>query len=694
MSNSIDILDEIKNNFLVSSLDTNIGRAFPDVRDGLKPGQRACLWDMYTNKYMSTKPHVKSAKISGSVIGRFWPHSDVAIYETFARMSQTFTNNVPTVDFHGSNGNIILGGDAFANQRYTEARLSGVAEHGMFCGIDKDNVDMILNFSEDEYWPKVLPAIFPNLLVNGTLGIGVSLANMFLPHSFSETANLILKYIKTGELDNESYYPDFPTGGTIVNKDDLAEINKTGRGKVVLEAGYEIKDNEINFYEMPYQVYIEPVIEKIKEALDAEKIYGIKDVHNKSDKNKISLVIECAKGVSPEVVVEQLFKETDLRKQYNANQNGIVSKTPVLLNLQQMIDAYIEHNCNCIKREHEYDMKKAQERLHIIEGLLVALNELDFVIETIRHSNNPERKLMEKLNLDEEQVKAILSMRLGKLSKLETDKLVEERDEKIEIINMCEKVISSVKKQKEILSDRLNDLKEKYGDKRRTKVVQKEQKKKAKTKSGKKDVAIESVVVDVTNNGYIKSIPLKNYRKTAGSMFSSKTETDDIVMLFTNKGNLYRIAVKNIKKCASSDKGTALGAILKMKPDEKVLFVSLVNNMICCDYVLFATKNGIVKKSTLFNFEGSTQNLNGTIAMKLKADDEVAAIETGFENDYVNLVSKNVAITFESVQLNYQGKVAGGVKGISLSEADEIIACSVGEKLGTPQNRGGKGRKI
>ena len=359
MINEIDIIDEVQQNFVDSSYDTNTNRAFPDIRDGLKPGQRACLWEMYTKKYTSKKPHVKSAKISGGVAALWWPHGTTAIYETFARMSQPFTNNIPEVDFHGSNGNVILGGDAIAADRYTEARLSPIVECGMLSGIDKRVVPMQANFSEDDEWPRVLPAVFPRLLVNGAQGIGVSLSNVWLPHSFSESAELLLHYIETGELDEDNFYPDFPTGGTIINKNELATINKTGRGKVIIESKFRISGHEIDFYELPYQVFIEPVIDEIKKAIDEEKVTGIADVYNKSDKKRISLVVTCLPGIEPLKVVNQLFAATNLRKQFNANQNGIISKTPVMITLKKYADTYIEHNTGCIKREYEYDLKAA-----------------------------------------------------------------------------------------------------------------------------------------------------------------------------------------------------------------------------------------------------------------------------------------------------------------------------------------------
>lgn len=693
MSNQIDILEELSSNFLVSSLDTNMARAFPDVRDGLKPGQRACLWEMYHKKYLSSKPHVKSAKISGGVIATWWPHSDVTIYETFTRMSQPFIENVPEIDFHGANGNIILGGDAAANQRYTEARLAGVVEDGMFYGINKNNVDMTLNFSEEEEWPKVLPAVFPRLLVNGAQGIGVSISNTWIGHNFNETAELIDKYIKTGELDTNSYYPDFPTGGTIINKDELGVINRTGKGKVIVEANYRINKQEIDFYEMPYQVYIEPVIEQIKEAVEAEKIQGIKEVLNKSDKKKISLTIVCERGYEPEKVVESLFNVTDLRKQYNANQNGIVSKTPILLTLQQTIDAYISHNIDCIVREHEYDLEKALKRIHILEGLILAVENIDDVIDIIRYDGAVPMTLCMRFKLDPEQVKAILDMKLAKLSRLETDKLVQEKKEKEEIAARCEFVIANEDEQKNILCERLSSLAKKYPSPRKTKVIQKKIVKTTAKKSGKTEFVPETVVVEVTDNGYLKVIPMKSYRTSKNKIFSMKTQNDDYLKLFSNKGKMFRIPLKTAKMCGSGDKGTALGSILQMDMGEKILFADLEAASKICDYVLFVTKNGLVKKTDTQEYSGTTGNLRGLKAMNLKDNDEIVFIDCGTEDDNITIATETHQIYFSSNDVSYQGKAASGVKGINTESHVSYVSLGVNKNL-TLQKRGGKGSKI
>lgn len=706
MTNQIDILDEVKQNFIDSSYDVNTNRAFPNVKDGLKPGQRACLWEMYTKGYTSNKPHVKSAKIDGGVAALWWPHGTTAIYETFARMSQPFTNNVPEVDFHGANGNIILGGDALAADRYTEARLSKIAEEGMLKGIDKNNVPMLWNFSEDEQWPQVLPAVFPRLLVNGCQGIGVSVANVFLPHSFTETANLILKYLKENILDEEEYYPDFPTGGTIINQDELSTINKTGKGRVILEANYTINNNEIVFYEMPYQIYIEPVIETIKEKIEDGAIEGINDIFNKSDKKRIALVIECQKGYKPENIVEQLFQNTPLRSQYNANQNGIISKTPVLLNLRQIVDCYTEHNLECIQKEFQFDLDKTNARIEILEGLIAALANIDDIVNIIRKSDSPteaKTTLMDKYSFTENQAKSILDMKLARLTKLDGVKLNDELQEKQEYAAKCAEIIESENSRKQVLIDRLTELKDKFGDKRRTKVIQKTITKRAKNGTTKQSEPVEDVVITYNPIGYLQRMPVASYRKSNFQSF--KLTTEDLILLFSNQGRFFRISPKDIKSCGIKDKGTAIGAIIKLQSGEKIInvFSSIIDEK--HPYLTFVLNNGIIKKSEKCEFIGNTRNLTGMTAIKLKDDSFVVGIQETNGNHIVIGTEQNMFIRFAAEDVRPMGRNAAGVKAINLADGDsvrEMIICeptdkiiktSIGELTIIKQGRGGKGKR-
>lgn len=693
---TIDILDEVRQNFVDGSYDTNANRAFPDVRDGLKPGQRCILWEMYTKKYTSNKPHVKSAKIDGGVAALWWPHGTMAIYETFARMSQPFSNNVPEIDFHGANGNIILGGDAIAADRYTEARLASITEEYMLAGIEKDTVPMTLNFSEDEYMPTVLPSVFPRLLVNGAQGIGVSVANNFLPHNITETINLIGKYVKTGVLKNDSYYPDFPTGGTIINQDELSVINKTGKGKVILQASYEIKGQDITFTEMPYQVYIEPVIEKIKEQIEKDELTGIKEVFNKSDKKRIALVVTCQRGHNPEVVLEQLFQQTPLRSQYNANQNGIISKTPKLLTLKQMIDVYVEHNLKCICNEHKYDLNKANDRIEILQGLTKALADIDKVVSIIRNAENTsaaKAQLKSAFDFTDNQAKAILDMRLAKLTKLDGVALNEELEEKNNLAAFCKEVISSQDKQKEIFLDKLRTMGKKYKQPRRTKVTQIEIKKEKKVGTKSEPIS-EPCVITFDPIGYLQRIPVHQCAKSNLRYF--KTTSTELILLFSNTGKFYRVSASDVKSCGVKDKGTAIGAIISLAPGEKIISVcpNEVNEK--RPYLFFSMEDGKVKKVEAAQFIGTTRNLKGMVATK--TDSTVIYTDYTNGNDIILKTTNGMGIRFDAESVRASGKSSGGIKGINLQANDKVVECIVVEKDFkcelTLQNRGGKGKKL
>lgn len=678
-----NILDELKENFLESSLDTNIHRAFPSVKDGLKDGQRACIWEMYLKKYTSAKPHVKSAKVSGGVCADLWPHSNVAIYETFARMSQPFMNNLPEVDFHGANGNIILGGDAIASDRYTEVRLAKITEEGMLQGVNKNNVPMQLNFSEDLYWPKVLPAVFPRLLVNGAQGIGVSLANYWTLHNFSETATLITKYMSTGILEADTYYPDFPTGGVIVNKSELAGINKTGKGKILLEGKYNIKGKEIIFYELPYQVYVEQVMEEIKAEIDKENLTGIKAVHNKCDKKNIALSIEVDNKTKPENMVNSLFAYTSLRKQYNVNQNGIVSQTPVLLNLKETIDIYIEHNLECIKKEFEFDLEKSIKRMNILEGLKIALEDIDNIIKVIKDSSSAaiaKESLVKKYNFNEEQVKSILDMKLSKLANLEKVEVFNELDCLKDSIKGIKNIISNQEEQKRVLSERLLNLQKKFGTPRQTDVIDKELSVRAKKtgKSQKADVLPEDIVVCLTKQGYLKRFKPSSFtiQNRNGKGIKNKGEevishvnsnTVDTILLFSSLGKMYKLNGSDIKEEIHTSE------LLKLSNDEKIMNIISLSNHNNYNSIVFITKNGLIKKSNLDLYLGTGRSLTGTKAITLKEGDVLINISFVKEDDKIAIATEQgKIISFELNNINNIGKIAVGIKAINLEENDSV----------------------
>lgn len=678
---SIDICNELKQNFIDFAYEANSQRAFPDARDGLKPGQRACLWEFFTKGFTSNKPHVKSAKISGGVIATWWPHGDVAIYETFARMSQSWINNIPEVDWHGSNGNIVIGSSP-ASSRYTEARLNKPIEEGMFVGIKKKNVPMILNFSEDEEWPEVLPAIFPRLLVNGSQGIGVTVAQNWLPHNLSELVLVIERYVRSGELDYSILAPDFPTGGVIINKKDLPAIYATGKGKAIVRAKAEIKNNTICITELPYQVYVEPLLEEIKELIQKEEIDGIEDIYNKTDKKKLLIEIECS--ASPITVLNKLYNLTSLEKSYSANQMALVGKTPKMLNLKNYLDIYINHNIECIKKEHEFDLNKAKDRLEIVEGLLKALENIDNIIALIKKSESAAAakvNLMSQYKFTENQAKAIVDMRLGKLAHLEYVELNEEKAELVSEIETHMNVLQNPNLQKEEFLSRLLAFDKKFGFARKTELTQI-----ATTKEEKEIefVEPEQCVVLMTKSGMIKRIPTSSFKaqrrngkgvKTEDDITSAviRTNTIDSLMIFSNKGKMYRLLVDEIPVGTNTTKGQYVKALVNMEPDEEPEVMYSIYRDTDAKYVLFVTKNGLVKKTTLEEYS-NTKKKTGIIAINLKENDSLAAVTLVKDEELILVTEKGMSIRFKSTDIAATSRTTSGVKGITLAADDKVVA--------------------
>lgn len=667
----MDIIQEVSQNFIDSAYDTNTNRAFPDARDGLKPGMRACLWEMYTKGYTSNKPHVKSAKIDGGVAALWWPHGTTAIYETFARMSQPFTNNVPEVDFHGANGNVILGGSAIAADRYSEARLSSMTEKYMLDGVEKNAVDMIWNFSEDEKWPSVLPAVFPRLLVNGSQGIGVSIANSWACHNLSETCKVLEDYMDSNIVDNDNYLPDWPCGATIVNRDELPQINKTGQGKIVTEAKYEIVGKEIHFTEFPYQVYIEPLIDEIKDAIEKDKVHNVADVFNKSDKRRILLTVTCSSAAKVKSVLQELLSSTSLRSQFNVNQVAIVGKTPKLLTLEDMCRIYVSHNLSCIKREYEYDLAKTLDRIEILEGLAKALGDIDGLIRLIKNSESAAKAKEKLLSYDftERQADAILAMKLSRLAHLEVDSVLQELKEKRALADSLRFVIDSECEQKKILCERLQWLAKEFGGSRRTQVIQKEIVKPSNVK--KKDEP-QDVVFCLDENAYAKVVPLGKFHTNESNVREDKTRTDKLVILYSNRGRAYRLKVDAIKPCLNSEKGTAIGPLLELAPDEKIVDFS-VNAT--CPALIMVTKSGRVKVMEAKHIDGTTQNKRGIPMMKLDEEDEIVYCSCIDDKSFVEIRSSGLEsrkAIFQISDITPTGKSSSGRIGIKLKDGEHV----------------------
>ena len=637
---------------------------------------------MYSKGYSSTKPHVKSAKISGGVISSWWPHGNVAIYDTFARMSQSWINNIPEVDWHGANGSIQISGEAAAD-RYTEARLSKSTEDGLFVGIKKNNVPMKLNFSEDEEWPEVLPALYPRLMVNGCQGIGSTIANVWLPHSLDELAEVINEYLKTDIINYSKLAPSFPTGGIIVNKDELESIYKTGKGKVILRAKTEIVGNNILITEIPYQIYVEPFIESVRQLILKDELTNIVNITNKSNKKQLLIEIEC--DANPSLVLTKLFQKTDLQKTFNANQYALIGKTPKLLNFKDYIDTFLNHNYQCIEKEYTYDLEKSKKRLEIVEGLIKALEDIDNIIALIKSSNSSKDaviNLINKYQFTENQAQAIVNMKLGRLAHLEVIELNQEKIDLTSTIANCEDVIAHLDKKKQIFIERFNAFVKKYPNPRKTQLTQLNYNPKIEKEIV--NVEPEKCVVVMTEGGTIKRIPITSFRiqKRNGKGVKSqedithcviRTNTIDNLMLFTNKGIMYKLLVNDIPVGTNASAGTPISALVKMSADEQVITIYSIYRDTDAKYVLFATKQGLIKKVPLEEYTG-VRKKTGVSATTLHDGDNLANVSLIKDEQLIVLTKNGYAIKINSNELGTSSRIAMGVKAINLTEDDEV-AC-------------------
>lgn len=633
------------------------------------------------------------------------------------RLAQEWNVRYPFINWHGNKGNI--GGDGAAASRYTEARLEAIAQDGMLQNLNKNVVDMQPNYSEDLEEPQLLPALFPNLLCNPNSGIGVAMACNWLPYNLHDIiTKAIIPGLRSEEIDYNNIAPDFPTGGDIINPSSIGMINKTGRGSIIVDGRYKIEERNgrklIVFYEIPYGVKIEyeeqgkakGIIPQLRKAIAEEKINDITDVRDESSKT-IRIVIEVANTANIEVLINQIYNETDLRKSYSANYVALVGKTPKLLSMADALTIYAQHNLSCIKREFEFEYDKTIKRLHILEGLIWAVQNIDDVIKCIREGESLNSL---NRNLTYSQTKAILDMKLGRLSRLEEKKLIQEKKEKEEYAAYCDEIIKSQDKQKEILIQRLTELDRKYGDERRTHINEKVVVKNATGGARKSKVVIpEDVFVSMTNTGYIKSVPVKAYRSNAADTTVLKSQTTDIILLFSSRGTVYRLKVDAIKQCGSKDKGQACGALLNLEPGEKILNIFSMNTDERYPYIVGFTKNGLIKKSEKAIYVGTTQNKNGLKAATLVDDDEYIGWFNSNGDYAVVLSNSGYCLKFNLCEVNAAGKTARGVKSITLNDGDFVAAATVispqvdSFKLLkynlknndiTLQKRGGKGKKI
>ena len=671
-----------------------VGRALPDVRDGLKPVHRRILYAMRELGLSPDKPHRKSARIVGDVLGKYHPHGDTAVYDAMVRLAQDFSTRYPLVDGHGNFGSI--DGDSPAAMRYTEARLSPLAIE-MLADINKGTVDFTLNFDETLKEPTVMPSRFPNLLVNGSSGIAVGMATNIPPHNLAEVIDGVVMMIDNPDISSKELMlaikgPDFPTGGLILGKEGIKSAYKTGRGRIKVRAKTEIVPigssgkHQIIITEIPYQVNKSRLIEKIAELVKDKKIEGISDMRDESDRNGMRIVIEVKRDANPKIILNRLYKQTQMQTTFGVIMLALVDGEPKILNLRQMIYYYLEHQKDVVTRRTRYDLTRAEDRAHIVEGLRIALANLDAVIDLIKKSENVEaarQGLMEKFNFTEKQAQAILDMRLQRLTALEREKLDLEYKELIEKITYFKSILAEEKLLLEVIKKEILEIKEKYSDERRTKITLDA------TELDVEDlIEDEEVVVTFTQRGYIKRLPLNTYksqRRGGRGVIGITTKEEDYtthlltttthnnILFFTNKGRLYRTKAYEIPEGSRTSKGTSIVNLLQLDPNEKITAIIPVRDFDIDADLLMATKNGMVKKSLLSEYE--TYRKNGLIAINLKEDDELIGVELTDGNQKVILVTnKGMSICFNEKDIRRVGRTAMGVIGIRLKPEDYVVS--------------------
>ena len=674
-----DLINELGTNFIEYAVAVNTDRAIPDATSGLKPVARRILWSSFESGRLFSKPHVKAARIVGDVMGAYHPHGDSSIYGALVRLSQSWVMRYPLIDWHGNNGNIA--GDGAAHMRYTEARLSKLAEDGMLNGIKKKNVDFIPNYSEDAEEPITLPSIFPNLLCNPNTGIGVAMACNWLPHNLGEVAQAIYDYIDGKEPMLPG--PDFPTGGIVINSKDIPGIMATGHGSVKVRGQYKIEKQNIIFYEIPYGTTIEGLLSEIGEVCDKKEIEGIAEIRDESNKKGLRIVIECQKGVDPGTIVKKLFAKTNLQTSVSYNQVALINKTPTELNLKKCIEIYLQHNIECLIKEINFDLDKMKARLHIVEGLLIALEDIDNVIALIKASASSEAartKLIEKYKIDDIQVKSILAMRLSSLAKLEKVELEAEKDGLVKDIADLTELLGSQERQIKVIRERLQDIVKKYGDARRTildNIEVKPEEKEIET------VTPEDVVVILSQTGDIKRVAKSSFRTQRKGGKGVKTEDDaildtiatntiDTLLVFTDTGKMYRLLVDNVPAGTNAAKGVKISTLINLEPNEKVIAITSLDRKNNKKYVVFITKQGLFKKTLLEEYT-KTKRSTGIAAINIKEGDSLANIELMDEEDMIIITKQGQSIHFETKDIAAIGRVTAGVKAIKLAEDDEVL---------------------
>ncbi len=692
----VNIYDEVKISFLDYAMSVIVSRALPDVRDGLKPVHRRILYAMSEMGSSHDKPYRKSARIIGEVLGKFHPHGDVALYDTLVRMAQDFSTRCPLVDGHGNFGS--QDGDAAAAMRYTEARLSPIAAE-LLTDLHKDTVDFRPNFDESMEEPVVLPSRYPNLLVNGSAGIAVGMATNIPPHNLGELVDAIEQLILDPQITVEELMksikgPDFPTGGIVVGHDGILSAYKTGRGIIKVRglAQAELKEKErdqVIISEVPYQQNKARLVEKIADLVKERKIEGITDLRDESDRSGVRIVLEIKKDHDPGVIINQLYKYTPLQQTFGIIMLALVDGQPKVLSIKEFLYYYLEHQKEVIKRRSAFDLKKAEERLHIVEGLLTALDRLDEVIALIRSSKDVQTArtgLMDLLGLSDKQAQAILDMRLQRLTQLEISKLVEEQKQLIGKINHLKEILSDEKLVLSIISEELRAIKDKHSDPRRTKIV-----------ADEKDVALtdlifrEDVVVTLTDKGYIKRLPLATYRsqhRGGKGIKGMQTRDDDRVeqchvasthdklLCFSNHGKVYLLQVHEVPESGRQSRGTALVNLLPLAKEEYITATMPIIDFRDDNFLLMITAKGMIKKTSLKEYRNTRKT--GLTALSLTAGDELMAVKlTDGEKEVLVGTSAGLFVRFQESQVRAMGRPARGVKAVSLPPRERIVGADL-----------------
>lgn len=688
----VNLEQEMRNSYIDYAMSVIVSRALPDVRDGLKPVHRRILYAMQEAGMTSGKPYKKSARIVGEVLGKYHPHGDSSVYDAIVRMAQDFSMRYMLADGHGNFGSV--DGDPPAAMRYTEVRMARIAEL-MLQDIDKDTVDFVPNYDESLKEPSVLPAKFPELLVNGTSGIAVGMATNIPPHNMSEVIDGVLMLIDNPDASVEELMtvikgPDFPTGGLIMGTTGILDAYTTGRGSVKMRAKAHIETMSngkprIVVTELPYQVNKARLIEKIAELARDKQIEGITDLRDESDRKGMSIVIELRKDINPDIMLNQLYKHTQLQDTFGVIMLALVDNQPRILTLKQVLHYYIQHQEDVITRRTRYELSKAEARAHILEGLTIALDHLDAVITTIRESQTADiarNALMDGFKLSEKQAQAILDLRLQRLTGLEREKIEEEYQEVLKKIEWLKSVLADESKIMTIIKEELTAVKEKYGDARRTTITY------DMSEMSEEDlIADEDVVLTISHNNYIKRMKLDTYNKQnrggQGILGMSTKEGDFVenilittthhtILFFTSRGRVHYLKAYQIAEASRQARGTALINLLKLDKGEKITAVLQVREYNPAKFLFMATRKGIVKKVQLSEF--NTSRKLGVIALKLDDDDELIGVkQTDGQKQIVIGTRNGYAIIFDEEEVRSMGRIARGVKGIKLRDGDEVV---------------------